>query len=49
MFLGTWKGGAILLSLSVLYGDDGIEHRIRDSQPRVIVTDAENAEREHVK
>jgi acetyl-CoA synthetase len=45
MFLGTWKVGAILLSLSVLYGDDGIEHRIRDSQPSVIVTDAENAER----
>ncbi|MFL6153846.1 MAG: AMP-binding protein, partial [Ornithinibacter sp.] len=45
MFLGTWKLGAILLSLSVLYGDEGIEHRIRDSQPRVIVTDAENAER----
>ncbi len=45
MFLGTWKAGAILLSLSVLYGDEGIVHRIRDSQPRVIVTDAENAER----
>jgi acetyl-CoA synthetase len=45
MFLGTWKAGAILLSLSVLYGDDGIEHRIRDSRPRVIVTDAENAGR----
>ena len=45
MFLGTWKAGAILLSLSVLYGDDGIEHRIRDSQPRVIVTDAANADR----
>src|SRR5919204_2252106 len=39
MFLGTWKVGAILLSLSVLYGDEGIEYRIRDSQPRVIVTD----------
>src|SRR3954453_3387718 len=45
MFLGTWKLGAILLSLSVLYGDDGIEHRIRDSQPSVIVTDADNAGR----
>jgi Acyl-coenzyme A synthetases/AMP-(fatty) acid ligases len=45
MFLGTWKLGAILLSLSVLYGDEGIEHRIRDSAPKVIVTDAENAER----
>jgi acetyl-CoA synthetase len=45
MFLGTWKAGAILLSLSVLYGDEGIEHRIRDSAPRLIVTDAGNAER----
>jgi acetyl-CoA synthetase len=45
MFLGTWKAGAILLSLSVLYGDEGIEHRIRDSAPRVIVTDAANADR----
>ena len=45
MFLGAWKNGAILLSLSVLYGDDGIRHRIKDSEPRVLVTDAENAER----
>jgi acetyl-CoA synthetase len=45
MFLGTWKTGAILLSLSVLYGDEGIVHRIRDSAPRLIVTDAENADR----
>ena len=45
MFLGTWKTGAILLSLSVLYGDDGIEHRVRDSAPKLIVTDSDNAER----
>ena len=45
MFLGTWKLGAILLSMSVLYGDEGIEHRLSDSEPRVLVTDAENAER----
>src|SRR4051812_38244474 len=45
MFLGTWKLGAILLALSVLYGDEGIEYRIKDSQPRVIVTDSENAKR----
>jgi acetyl-CoA synthetase len=45
MFLGTWKVGAILLSLSVLYGDEGISHRIKDSDPRLIVTDAANAER----
>jgi acetyl-CoA synthetase len=45
MFLGTYKLGAILLSLSVLYGDEGIQHRIRDSEPKLIVTDADNAER----
>jgi acetyl-CoA synthetase len=44
-FLGTWKVGGILLSLSVLYGDEGIRHRLKDSEPRVLVTDAENAER----
>jgi acetyl-CoA synthetase len=45
MFLGTWKLGAILLSLSVLYGDDGIRHRVKDSGAKLIVTDAANAER----
>jgi acetyl-CoA synthetase len=44
-FLGTWKAGAILLSMSVLYGDEGIRHRITDSQAKVLVTDAENADR----
>jgi acetyl-CoA synthetase len=44
-FLGTWKLGAILLSLSVLYGDDGIRHRIKDSGAKLIVTDADNAAR----
>jgi acetyl-CoA synthetase len=45
IFFGTWKLGAILLSMSVLYGDDGIAHRLNDSQPRVLVTDAANAPR----
>jgi acetyl-CoA synthetase len=45
VFLGAWKVGAILLSLSVLYGDEGIAHRISDSEPKLIVTDAENADR----
>jgi acetyl-CoA synthetase len=44
-FLGTWKVGAILLSMSVLYGDEGIKHRISDSQAKVLVTDADNADR----
>jgi acetyl-CoA synthetase len=44
-FFGTWKCGAILLSMSVLYGDDGIRHRLADSQPKVLVTDEANAAR----
>jgi acetyl-CoA synthetase len=45
VFFGTWKLGAILLSLSVLYGDEGIAHRLNDSEPTVLVTDAANAPR----
>jgi acetyl-CoA synthetase len=45
LFFGTWKLGAILLSMSVLYGDDGIRHRLTDSQAKVLVTDADNAPR----
>src|SRR6476646_2063930 len=44
-FFGTWKCGAILLSMSVLYGDDGIRHRLTDSQAKVLVTNAANADR----
>ena len=45
VFFGTWKLGAILLSMSVLYGDDGIRHRLGDSEPKILVTDAANAAR----
>jgi acetyl-CoA synthetase len=45
IFFATWKLGALLLSMSVLYGDEGIRHRLHDSEPRVLVTDAANAER----
>src|SRR5262245_37451038 len=44
-FFGTWKTGAILLSMSVLYGDDGIRHRVGDSQAKVLVTNAANKDR----
>jgi acetyl-CoA synthetase len=37
-FFGTYRAGAILLSMSVLYGDDGIRHRVSDSQAKVLVT-----------
>ena len=45
IFFGTWKLGAILLSMSVLYGDDGIRHRLEDATPKLLVTDAANAPR----
>src|SRR5436305_8124499 len=44
-FFGTWKTGAILLSMSTLYGDEGIRHRLSDSQAKVLLTDAANADR----
>src|SRR5437763_3915325 len=43
VFFGVWKLGAILLSLSVLYGDDGIRHRLSDSEAALLVTDSANA------
>jgi acetyl-CoA synthetase len=45
IFFATWKLGALLLSMSVLYGDDGIRHRLGDSEPKVLITDAANAGR----
>jgi acetyl-CoA synthetase len=44
-FFAVWKCGAILLSMSVLYGDEGIRHRLTDSEPRVLLTDADNESR----
>ncbi len=45
IFFATWKLGALLLSMSVLYGDEGIRHRLADAEPRVLVTDSANAAR----
>src|SRR2546421_2091896 len=45
VFLGTYKAGAILLSMSVLYGDEGILHRLRDSGAKALVTDTANRHR----
>jgi len=44
-FFGSYKSGAILLSMSVLYGDEGIKHRITDSQAKVLVTNDDNRDR----
>jgi len=45
VFFGVWKLGAILLSMSVLYGDESIQHRLSDSGAKLVVTDAANAAR----
>jgi acetyl-CoA synthetase len=45
IFFGVWKLGAILLSMSVLYGDDSIRHRLSDSAAKLVVTDSANAHR----
>jgi acetyl-CoA synthetase len=45
IFFGVWKLGAILLSMSVLYGDDAVQHRLEDSGARLIVCGAEHAAR----
>lgn len=44
-FLAAYKLGAILLSLSILYGDDAVAHRLRDSGAKVVITDAESRSR----
>jgi acetyl-CoA synthetase len=44
-FFAVWKLGAILLSMSVLYGDEGIRHRLADCQAKVLLTDQANAPR----
>lgn len=45
IFFGTSKLGALLLNMSVLCGDDGIRHRLTESQAQVVVTNAQNAPR----
>src|ERR1700738_1860872 len=43
VFFATWKLGALLLSMSVLYGDEGIRHRLGEATPRVLVPEAAHA------
>src|SRR6059058_5322665 len=45
VFFGAWKLGAVLLSMSVLYGDEAVRHRLTDSEAKVVVTDVANAPR----
>jgi acetyl-CoA synthetase len=44
-FIAVYRMGAILLSLSQLYGDDGIAHRLSDSGAKVLITDGANRPR----
>ena len=44
-FVAVYRMGAILLSLSQLYGDDGIAHRLSDSGAKVLITDGANRPR----
>src|SRR3954453_15123290 len=44
-FFGTWKTGAIMLAISVLYGGDGIRHLVSDSQAKVLATNEANRDR----
>jgi acetyl-CoA synthetase len=44
-FLAVYRSGAILLSMSVLYGDEGIRHRLEDSTPKVLVCEPSGRER----
>lgn len=41
-FIAVYKVGAILLSLSQLYGDEGIAHRLADSEAKLLITDGNN-------
>jgi acetyl-CoA synthetase len=45
IFFGIWKLGALLLAMSVLYGDDAIRHRLGDSEAKLLVTDPGNGPR----
>jgi non-ribosomal peptide synthetase component F len=45
VFFGCWKLGAVLLSMSVLHGEEGIGYRLTDSQAKLLVTDAANVGR----
>src|ERR671910_247810 len=44
-FLATYKVEAILLSMSVLYGDDAIVYRLNDAEAKVLITSAAHRDR----
>lgn len=40
--LACWKLGAVSMPLSVLFGPDGLEYRLKDSGAAAVVTDSDN-------
>ncbi|MFF3667052.1 acyl-CoA synthetase [Microtetraspora malaysiensis] len=44
-FLGAYRAGAVLLTMSVLWSDEQIDMRLKSSECRVVLTDRENAAR----
>src|SRR5918997_688339 len=44
-FLATYKVEAILLSMSVLYGDDAIAYRLNDAEAKVLICSAAHRDR----
>src|SRR5262249_15257736 len=45
IFFGVWKLGGVLLAMSVLYGDAAVQHRLNDSEAKLVVTDRANLAR----
>jgi acetyl-CoA synthetase len=43
MHIATYKAGAVAVPLFVLFGEEALEFRLRDSGARVLLTDAEGA------
>lgn len=41
-FLGTWKAGAVDVPVFTAYGPEAVEFRVKNSEAKVLVTDAEN-------
>src|SRR4030067_1963480 len=41
-FLGSWKAGAVDVPIFTAYGPEALEYRVRQSEVKVLVTDAEN-------
>jgi len=41
-FLGSWKAGAVDVPIFTAYGPEALEYRVKHSEAKVLITDAEN-------